>query len=221
MISNQSADSKVITVVNRDGFVLVAALIFLVILTVMGMSASSSMQVEMMISKNDRLAKEVFYGAEGGLDIGIEMAAENLACAGGFSTNRTVNGLDTKVISGAEVVDLDFVWEDPPEDINSLNLDDNNSDLDIVIPRLNPDGTSQTVHANIVVRGEYIPADGSSIVILASYDENGGSLASTGVYEFTVLSQQFGLDDSSSLLSQKYGEKAKDLYECKHSDLKH
>jgi len=209
-----------IAVGNRDGFVLVAALIFLVILTVMGMSASSSMQVEMMISKNDRLAKEAFYGAEGGLDIGIEMAAENLGCSGGFGTNRNVNGLNTRVIKGVEVVDIDFIWDDPPADINSVQLSDNSPDRDIVIPRLNNDGTPQTVHTNIAASGKYRANDGSSILILAGYEENGGSLASTGIYEFTVLSRQYGLDDASSILSQKYGEKAQSLYECKYTDLK-
>ena len=212
---------------NREnGFVLVAALIFLVILTVMGMSASSSMQVEMLISKNDRLAKEVFYGADGGLEVGIRMAVENVACAKGFSPNRHVGDVDSTVISGVEIIDPYFSSQDSPVESEldnypaDLDVDGNDYSRDITIPRRNDDGTNEQIHANISVFGVAMTPSGNAIPIVQAYDEGGGSLASTAVIRFDIYSQQFGHDNSESVHAQQWDEKVSTLGECKYNNFK-
>lgn len=53
-------------VANEDGFVLVVALMMLVILSFIGMSALNTTDLELQIAGNDRQEKQVFYGTESG-----------------------------------------------------------------------------------------------------------------------------------------------------------
>ncbi len=50
---------------NQEGSVLVVALILLVLLTVIGISASRNTEIETMIAGNERINKQNFYIAEG------------------------------------------------------------------------------------------------------------------------------------------------------------
>lgn len=52
---------------NQKGFVLVASLMFLVILTLIGIFASSTTTFELQIAGNDRFAKQNFYNQEASL----------------------------------------------------------------------------------------------------------------------------------------------------------
>ena len=53
------------TVNNEQGFVLVASLMMLMILLVIGIAATNTTTIELQISGNDKLSKQVFYQAEG------------------------------------------------------------------------------------------------------------------------------------------------------------
>ncbi len=50
---------------NEQGFVLVASLMMLMVLMIIGIAATNTTTLELQISGNDRLAKQVFYRAEG------------------------------------------------------------------------------------------------------------------------------------------------------------
>jgi hypothetical protein len=50
---------------NEEGTVLVVALVLLVLLTIIGLSASTTSQIEIMIAGNERVYKQNFYRAEG------------------------------------------------------------------------------------------------------------------------------------------------------------
>jgi len=49
---------------QEDGFVLVTSMLIMVVLTVIGLSATSTSTIELQIAGNDRIAKENFYAAE-------------------------------------------------------------------------------------------------------------------------------------------------------------
>lgn len=49
---------------REEGSVLIVVLIFLVLLTIMGISATSTTNIEMQIAHNEVIAKENFYNAE-------------------------------------------------------------------------------------------------------------------------------------------------------------
>lgn len=51
---------------NEEGFVLVVALVFLVLLSLLGVSTLSMTEIESQIASNDRQEKQLFYGIESG-----------------------------------------------------------------------------------------------------------------------------------------------------------
>ncbi len=55
---------------NEDGSALVISLIMLVLLTLIGISASTTSEIELKISGNDKLHKMAFYTAESGWQMG-------------------------------------------------------------------------------------------------------------------------------------------------------
>ena len=61
---------------RESGSVLVIALIMIVLLTIIGISASKTSEIEIMIAGNERVAKENFYLAEGAARRAV-MAMEN------------------------------------------------------------------------------------------------------------------------------------------------
>jgi len=50
---------------NEQGFVLIVSLLMLMVLMVIGIAASNTTTIELGISGNDKLSKQVFYQAEG------------------------------------------------------------------------------------------------------------------------------------------------------------
>jgi type IV pilus assembly protein PilX len=62
---------------NEDGIVLVLCLITLVVLTLIGVSTTTTSRLEVEISGNDKTAKEAFYAAELALTVG-ETVVESL-----------------------------------------------------------------------------------------------------------------------------------------------
>lgn len=56
---------------DQKGVALIVALIMLLVLTLIGMSAISSTYYEAKISGNDRFGAAAFYAAKGGVEVGI------------------------------------------------------------------------------------------------------------------------------------------------------
>jgi type IV pilus assembly protein PilX len=69
--------SRVLLARNEEGVVLVLCLITLVLLTLIGISATTTSQLEAEISGNDKTYKEAFYAAEMALTVG-ETAVNSL-----------------------------------------------------------------------------------------------------------------------------------------------
>lgn len=60
------------TLLREEGSILIVALVFLVLLTLMGISALSTTDVELQIAYNDTKAKENFYNAEAAAMEGLQ-----------------------------------------------------------------------------------------------------------------------------------------------------
>lgn len=84
------------TLRNEQGFVLVTGLLTLVVLTFLGLAATTNTSIELKIAGNDRLNQENFYDAEGTLILGTEILEQNFNCGTGFSKNSATSG-DTAV----------------------------------------------------------------------------------------------------------------------------
>jgi hypothetical protein len=104
---------------NEEGSVIVVALIIMVLLLVMGISATNMSSIEMQILRNAIMQKQEFYFTEGGM---VEVATDvNLASADrvGTSADRTsedntyaITNIDTPVILTETVYD-DTRYENP------------------------------------------------------------------------------------------------------------
>lgn len=69
---------------DEKGFVLVAALSCLVVLSMIGIAAMNSANMEKSIAHNINLAEKTFYGADGGTEVAIAMVERNIACDDGW-----------------------------------------------------------------------------------------------------------------------------------------
>jgi len=75
---------------NEEGFVLVTGLIILLVLTMLGISATTNTSIELQIAANDRIHKETFYQAEAGAILGSEVLEQNFNCDIGFTSHGTL-----------------------------------------------------------------------------------------------------------------------------------
>ncbi|RWX49755.1 PilX N-terminal, partial [Candidatus Electrothrix communis] len=72
---------------NQEGFVLIAALLILLVLTVMGIAVNRGTMTEWRIAMNDREQKETFYEADAATELAAEVLVQNIACMG-FNENE-------------------------------------------------------------------------------------------------------------------------------------
>ncbi len=63
---NNIKKKRLVPVENQEGYVLVLALMMLVILSVIGISALNITDIELQIAGNERQEKQIFYGSESG-----------------------------------------------------------------------------------------------------------------------------------------------------------
>ncbi len=108
---------------NENGFVLITALMMLVVLMVIGIAATNTTTVELQISGNDKAAKQTFYQADGGTEIGITILEESMMTAGFDSAggyygvdintlnpdmNATSTGVDASMTQNGETTEFRF-----------------------------------------------------------------------------------------------------------------
>lgn len=108
------------TLSNETGFVLVAALSCLAVLSIIGIAAMNTSNTEKQIAQNINLAERTFYGADGATEIGIEMIEWNINCPLGFkdAPNAGLNDPDNAFqIRGVEVYDHALAFDETEQDI--------------------------------------------------------------------------------------------------------
>ena len=175
---------------HQDGLVTVAALFFLIILTIMGTSAISTSNMEVQIATNDEIHKMTFYAADGGADLGTELVELNIACPNGFAS-------DDLAIGDITVVDRDFwMQEDEPVDGSGDVVPyPSDTERDIVIE----DAAGN--HTNLTVFGQTAYGIGGAIEMAAAYEGKGKAAASGGVtLEYEIYSQHLGYANSESIV---------------------
>ena len=63
---------------NEDGFVLIVTLFVLILLTIIGISATSTTTIDLQISQNDKAAKIAFYNADGGIYPTVKLISQSI-----------------------------------------------------------------------------------------------------------------------------------------------
>ena len=175
---------------HQDGLVTVAALFFLIVLTIMGTSAISTSNMEVQIATNDEIHKMTFYAADGGVDLGTELVELNIACPNGFAS-------DDLAIGDITVIDRDFwMQEDEPVDgANDVVPYPSDTERDILIE----DAAGN--HTNLTIFGQTAYGIGGAIEMAAAYEGKGKAAASGGVIlEYEIYSQHQGYANSESVV---------------------
>ena len=159
---------------NENGSAIVMALVVLVVLTIVGLVASRTSIIELLIAGNDVRHKISFYAADGGTETGIELVEQNIE----------ERSFGTSTVWGATNIVTPNFWT-------------NTQDTDGVAPDLNiPTDTNRDVRIPNIGGGNvylkmYISNQGSegyALPIAAGYDGEGKCAATGGYLVYDIRS---------------------------------
>ncbi len=169
-------------IASEQGFVLIVALLFLVILSLVGISAINTSVTEIQIAGNDKLRRQAFSQADGGTEAGSRLLEENISCPTGFT------GLTPLHIGNAEILTANF-WTIETEPAASYPSD---AQRQVHIPN-----NDAAPHTNLNFFGNSSLSTGNAIQMLAGYEGTGYSAATGGGQMVTNIdSQHIGENNS-------------------------
>ncbi len=204
---------------NESGFVLVISMFILVILTIIGIAATSTTQIELQIAGNDKAIREAFHYADGGVENAIEMLEQNLICPLGFSGAPAGFDSDDAAtffpFGGIDIFDNNFAYDalkgdlaGAPDNTVNMNLIPSDTMRTLRIPNdATPANRADDAlpHTNIAAYGVTVYGSGSAIQMAAGYEGIGKAAASGGgtiVYE--IHSQHVGRNNSQATLGVQW-----------------
>ncbi len=166
---------------NNNGSVLLISILMLLLLTVIGIAATNTSTIELLISGNDKVHKMAFHQADGGSEVGIELVEQNIILA----------GFDTNQIGDVNVVSLNLFLNNPP------NMPDDNN-RDAFFPRGYVGGGP---HTNLTIGGNPELSTGSAIQMAAGYEGVGKGAAGGGAkVVYDIWSQHDGINNSEAVI---------------------
>lgn len=164
-------------IANQRGYVLVVALLMLVILTAFGIFSLNTSVLEIQISGNDKLQKQTFSDADGGIQVGGMLLEENIACPTGFSAVPLG-------IGGAMVHTRNF-WINETEPAAAFPSD---TQRHISLPN-----NDAVPHTNLFFSGDSDLSTGYAIQMIAGNEGPGfGASQSGGQLVTNIYSQRLG-----------------------------
>lgn len=180
---------------NEDGYILVFTLLLLVVLTLLGVSAIDTSIFESSMSANDALHKRAFYQADGGSEIGIQLAFDNAVCVQTYGAFKD-GGSGTLKINDIVVSDLDFSL---PQTLASTVASDGNRAAVYYVDG----GTNNAIpHTNLLFNGQVENTPGSGLQMVQGYEGLGASSAAGGSHmQYNISSHHVGARNSESLIT--------------------
>jgi hypothetical protein len=177
-------------VASEQGFVLVVALIFLVILSLVGITAVNNSTMEMQIAANDKLQKQAFSLADGGTEAASMLLEENISCPTGFKGSIPLQ------IGNTEILTANF-WTIETEPAVPYPSD---AQRHIHIPYNDAAPPAPPApHTNLNFFGNSSLSTGNAIQMIAGYEGTGYSAATGGGQLVTNIdSQRIGENNSLS-----------------------
>lgn len=186
---------------NEQGFVLVTALLIMLVLTIIGIVATTNTSLELQIAGNDKVHHKTFYEAEAGAVLGAEILEQAFNCSTGFTqTSLNVTDLPAvnptiRVYARGTPVDL-ILWnnEHPaPADIGDITK------ADVAYPISNLVNGVETGY--LYMGGATTMVPGGALQMAAGYEGKGKSAGQGGVAKnFDIYSQFNGLVNSESII---------------------
>lgn len=207
---------------GEEGFVLVAALLIMLVLTVVGIAVNRNTTIESQIAINDRLHKEAFYMADAATELASEVLEQSVACVGIQSSNLAQQR-ETIVpgyggVSGGYNVGV-ILDPDPDKQggfwrkYSALSTIPSDADRDLVYPAV-PDSTGTKIdvtktnsqpHANINITGSTGLGKGVAIQMAAGYEGLGKGLGASGTILYDIKVRQMGRNGSQAAVCIQYG----------------
>ncbi len=184
---------------DDEGFILVAALLILMVLTLMGIMAGRDTTTELRIAGNDRTYKETFYGADGGVNFGSELLEQNIACINandGFAAN----------LDGGALLD-GLVYVKPgslafADNFAPAPIPNDTTDRMMFYPY---DYSGTEPHTNLNIGGNTKMTTGAAIQMAAGYEGKGKGIGGGGSYlAYDVNAQHIGENGSETVICVKY-----------------
>ena len=181
------------TIKQEEGFVLVTTLLIMLVLTIIGISATTNTSIELQIAGNDRSHKQNFYQTEGGDELATEIVEQSIACPGGF--NDADGGGDGKTylkdISQNPPVETEVyvynlaIWANSPP---TYSCSDAPTNADAAYPKDNIASGVDVGYLQMGGASRMLP--GGALQMAAGYEGKGKAAAQGGVERsYDVYSQ--------------------------------
>lgn len=165
---------------NEKGSTLIISVLILLLLTVIGIAATNTSTIEILISGNDKWHKMAFHQADGGTEVGIELVEQNINLAG---------------FNAADLANLGDVNATNP----NLYMNSNSGTPPFAIYDAYYGGNG--TRTNLKVGGNTELSTGSAIQMAAGYEGVGkGAAGGGGKIVYDIWSQHIGLDNSEVMI---------------------
>ena len=197
---------------NDQGFVLVFTLMILLVLTIIGISATRTTMTELTIAGNDRVYKSTFYQADAGTELGERLVFENSICSttkNGFTANLAPANY-SRIGDNIIVKNLTFAQnphEDPPPTITDVKRDlayypTGSFAANTLVGTAWPNTNDALPHTNLLYQERTVGNPGSGLTMIAGYEGLGaGSIGGGTSSRYIIDSQHRGRDNSRSVVS--------------------
>ncbi len=187
--------SRVLHPKQENGSIIVIALVILMMMTVIGISLTTTASIELQIAGNDKLHKGAFYQADGGLEIAAEMVEQNIGCMSGFTANDGDDAVIGDDADSAVRVDNLAFWQKVDATVPS----DANRDFYF------PNNYGSSAHTNITIGGNSSYSKGSAIQMVSGYEGKGKGAGAGGSYiMYDVFAQHVGPSNSESIVQVQW-----------------
>jgi hypothetical protein len=175
---------------NEKGSTLIYSVLILLLLTVIGIAATNTSTIEILISGNDKAHKMAFHQADGGIEVGIELLEQNIKLAG-FDATDLANLGDVNATS------TNFYLNDIPDMPSDSNRD-------AYLPG-NYAGNDPHTNLTIGINASGYPLSGNAIQMAAGYEGIGKGAAGGGGYViYDIWSQRIELGNSEDTILLKW-----------------
>jgi type IV pilus assembly PilX-like protein len=190
---------------KEEGFVLITSLVMLAILTLFAAFALNTTKFELQMAGNDKVIKETFFRADGGVQAGIELIEQNLSCPKGFSLSipGSINGVDIYDNRLAYAIEMsDIAGATPSVALGDLPSDTIRAIRIPVEPAIRADNKP---HTNLATWGVTKLGAGTAIQMIAGYEGKGKGTGGGGAYiEYELHSQHYGVVNSEARIASKW-----------------
>ena len=194
-----------LSVCNQNGSVLLISVVILMLLTLLGIFATTTSTIEIQIAGNDKWHKMAFYNADGGVEASKELIEQNIEQRGFTGDVGNVGIYTSNFFSKPDIGN-----NIPSDDDDGDDTDDDDDDgRDISIPRTlsfgDPGYDPNIPHTNILIGGNTSLSTGSALQMIAGYEGKGkGAAGGGGKIVYDIRSRREGINNARTTIMGRW-----------------